>query len=227
MATTLYLRVATAANPPTTGEKSTALPVGTANSNTGTGFEDLSLSTTIGSAQTSKQRTSLAQTAHQDGLIARFTSPALDAQTIAANTWTYGSAAVEPNSNANANWIASLYVWRPGTSAVVGFVYDSDTGLGAPQEFEVTDVAGRVFTFSGAEVTAQADDVLVFEVWYHAAQSKATAYALDFYFDGATKVVASQTSDIGSYIETPGTLTFGGGAPANKRRYSITLTGVG
>lgn len=206
-ATRLFLRLLTAADPASAGEKSTALPVGTFKGNSGAGFEDLALRTAKGAAQTSKALDALAQTAHQDNYLARFTSAPLAAQTIAAQTWTLALAVSEANTNANSFIIASIYVWRPSTQAVVGFIYDSDTALGA--EWSTTE-AGRVVTVSGSAVTTVADDVLVFECWRHAAQGMAVAYTQTVYFDGTTDVVEGTSADAASYIQDTNGLTFGG-----------------
>lgn len=205
MPTRLYLRNLTAANPPTAGEKSTALPVGTFQGNSGAGFEDLSLSTTKGTSQTSKALNSLGQTTDQDSYIARFTSLGLEAQTIAAATWTAALALSEANTNANSFLVGSLYVWRPGTSSVVGFIYDSHTSLGV--EWATTE-DGIVVTVSGSSVTCQANDVIVFEVWRHATQAMGSPYTQTLYFDGTTDVVGSTTTDAASYIENPNNITF-------------------
>lgn len=205
MATKLYLRDLTAANPPSNGEKSTALPVGTFKGNSGAGFEDRALKSAIGSAQTSKSIVSLAQTAHQDNYIVRFTSDRLGAQTINANTWTLAVCLAKTVVNANSLLVLSLYVWRPSSTSVVGYIYDSDTTIGAVwgnTEF------GQVVTFSGSSVTTQDGDVLVLEVWRHAAQNDVGTYTQIVYFEGATDVTAGQTSDAASYLSTPQTLTF-------------------
>lgn len=206
-ATRLFLRDLTAADPPSNGEKSTALPVGTFSGNSGAGFEDRALRTAKGTAQTSKALSSLAQTAHQDNYLARFTSPALAAQTLAAQSWTLALAVSEANSNANSFLIASIYVWRPSTQAIVGFIYDSDTALGV--EWSTTE-DGQVITVSGAAVTTQTDDVLVFEVWRHAAQAMAVAYTQTVYFEGTTDVTGTTTADAASYLEDTNGLTCGG-----------------
>lgn len=208
MATRLYLRNLTADNPPTAGEKSAALPSDTLGANNATGTDETrSLRTTKGSVQTSISKNSDATTAARDNYLCRFTSPALAAQTIAAATWTIAIALSEGNNNANSFLILSLYVWRPSTQAVVGYIYDSHTSLGV--EWGATE-DGQVITFSGAAITVQAGDVLVLEVWRHAVQGMAAAYAQTVYFDGTTDVTDATTSDAASYLEYPGTLSFAG-----------------
>ena len=209
MATRLFLRDLTAANPPTAGEKSTALPVGTFQGNAGAGFEDLALKTTKGVAQVSKALTSLAQLAHQDSYIARFTSDALAAQTIAANTWTLAVATLETNANANSFTIGSIYVWRPSGAAVVGFVYDSDTALGVEW---LTTEDGQVLSPAGAAVVVVDNDVLVLEFWRHAVQGAAMAYSQQLFLEGATDVTGATVADAASYLETPQDLVFAAAA---------------
>lgn len=84
MATKLYFHSSTATYAPTAGEKSTALPDGTAN-NLST-HESRYMNTTIGTTVTSVVQASLAQTARQSGLMARFSSDRLATQTIGAQT---------------------------------------------------------------------------------------------------------------------------------------------
>lgn len=199
--TTLYLRDAAPTNDPGETERSTALPVGT--------FSDFaiavkSLSETIGALETSVSGSSLAQTAHQDNFFTSFSSLALGAQTIDANTWTIGLDVGEGNANANSFLVLSIYVFRE-PSTIVGFIYDSDTALGTEW---VTTGAGRVVTVSGSAVTALANDYIVLEVWRHASQAMAAAYTQTLYYNGDTKVTEGSITSAGSYIETPQVLGF-------------------
>lgn len=202
MPTRLFLRALTPDNSPGETERSTALPVGT--------FKDFllavrALETTKGAAQTSGGSASLAQTAHQDNFFTSFTSDPLTTQTIAANTWTIAIAVSEANTNANSFLVLSLYVFRPSTGSVVGFIYDSDTALGV--EWAAAE-DGQVITFSGVSVVASAGDVLVLEVWRHGVQGMAVGYTQTIYYDGTTDVVDTTTADAASYLETPQILTF-------------------
>jgi hypothetical protein len=210
MATRLYLRAALAAVSPTAGEKSTFYPqVGRlTNLNSGTGFEDLSLSTAKGAAQTSKVRATQADnTTAQECYIARFSSPALAAQTIAANTWSKGIAVQESNSNANQFMAAGvIYVWRPGTSSVVGAVYDASGTYGTEH---TTSEDGEVLNISGSSVTTQDGDILVYEHWTTGTiQGHASSYNITVYFDGTTDVVEATTTDAASWLETPQNLVW-------------------
>lgn len=177
MATTLYCNEAAPTTSPTAGEKSSTLPVGGSNSDSGSGTER-SLSTSRGSGQQTLNWTTAASTAQQSYYLRRFSSPALAAQTISSGSWSYYFIAAESNAAANIYHRLSVYVWRPGTSSVVGFVYDATADLGV----EVNNT-GQSGTFSGSSVTAQDGDILVCELWAVATASMATSYTGTIYYD--------------------------------------------
>lgn len=207
MPTTFYLRDLTAANPPTAGENSTALPVDVLGANNATGTEETrALDIAIGAAEVSIAKASDSTTAARDNYLCRFTSAGLAAQTIAAATWTIAIALSEGNNAANSFLNLSVYIWRPSTNAVVGFIYDSHTNIGA--EWGATE-DGQVITFAGAAVTTTLNDVLVLEVWRHAVQAMSVAYTQTVYFNGATAVTDATTTDAGSYLENPNVISFG------------------
>ena len=197
MATRLYFRETTNLNTnyPTTGDKSTALPVGTDGGDFNQN-QDLSLLAMFNLVPGPSNLTysSLAQTAQQSAMIARFTSPRLRAQTVNANTWTVAFTANESNAAANAFLAVSAYIWRPSTSSVVGFIRDSATTLGVEFNNSLQTV-----TFSGSAVTAEAGDILVVEAWNVATQGMGTSYTITF---------TTSASGTQRYIETPQDLAF-------------------
>lgn len=208
MATRLYLRSNSPSVSPTSGDKSAALPVGTFNNLSG-GVNEGTLEASAGVGSfTSTVGNSLAQTTHQDAYLARWSSATLAAQTISAANWVFAAGFTEGNANANAFLALSVYVWRPGTSAVVGYLYDSDAALGVEW---ATASTGQVITIAGGSVTTQAGDLLVIEAWCHAAtQAMATAYSLAMGYDGPNAVANGvAVSNPASYLEYSGTLTFG------------------
>jgi hypothetical protein len=164
--TRLFLRDVTSALAPSNGTKSAVLPVVAATSNSGAGYEDLSLLGTKGALQVTRSITADVNTNHQDQYIARFTSPPLADGVIPAQTWRLGIAMSEGDAAADSYLVISLYVWRPGTSSVVGYIRDSDSPLGV--EWSATE-DGQVVQFSGLAVTGQEDDVVVLEAWRHKA----------------------------------------------------------
>jgi hypothetical protein len=190
MTTRLYFRNIVSPDAPTADSKSVALPNGTNNSPAANDNQSLLL--TQGS-DVQVDITSLAQTARQSGRFARFTSEPLSSQTISANTWNYTLRNRESNANANAYKAASIYVWRPSTSAVVGYVYDSNEQIGAEWTTNFTNDSSNI---TGSAVTATDGDVLVCEVWYTAAQAKGVSYINSIQYNAS------------SYIETPQDLTF-------------------
>jgi len=190
MATRLYFRDETSSNAPTAGSKSTALPDGTDNSLTANDSQSLLLTT---ATDVQVNITTLAQSTRQSGRFARFTSDLLASQTISANTWNYTLRSRESNNFADAYKAGSIYVWRPSTSSVVGYVYDSNAQIGSEWTTNFTNDSSNI---SGSAVTATNGDVLVIEVWYTAAQAKTVSY---------TNSIQYNTS---SFIETPQDLTF-------------------
>jgi hypothetical protein len=116
-----------------------------------------------------------------------------DHQTISANTWDYTLRNRLSNSLANAYKAGSIYVWRPSTSSVVGYVYDSNAEIGTVWTNNYTNDSSNI---SGSAVTATNGDVLVIEVWYTSAQGKGKSYDVDIQYN------------VDSYIETPQDLTF-------------------
>jgi hypothetical protein len=169
--TTFYFSQSVNSLAPTAGEKSAVWPDGTDNSQA---FSEWTLSRSASTA-TPAAFSSLAQTARQSGIVNRFTSDELAAQTIGAQTWTFIGRGQESNVNANRFFGISLYVWRPSTSSVVGYIYDNVAQLST----EFTTGGGLITcTFSGSSLSINAQDVLVCEVWSTAIQAKATSYTI-------------------------------------------------
>lgn len=188
---------------PTSGEKSTALPVGIINSSTPANYR---LSTTIDTAQNSSGFSSIASTTQQSGVSNRWYSKKLTAQTVSANTWTFFFAATESNNAANAFTSLSVYIWDPVGSSVRGFLYDNSATLGTEWG---TSVSAQSVTFSGSAVTASDNDFLVIEWWNNATHSMATSYILTFYWGGTDDVTTGTgNNSVATYLETPQNLNF-------------------
>jgi hypothetical protein len=192
MATRFFFATDTAAFAPTAGSKSTALPNGTDNSLTANDSQSLLL--TANNSAVTETINTLAQTARQSGRFARFTSGSVTAQTISANTWTVVIDPRESNNSADAFLALSAYVWRPSTNSVVGYIYDSNAQIGSEW---TTSLSSVTYTFSGSAVSAQLGDVVVIEVWYTAAQAKATSYQVQVRYNTSSQ-----------YLETPQDLNF-------------------
>lgn len=200
MATRLYFTdtARDANDSPSSGEKSTALPIGTSNGGTPT---NLFMSTTIGTSQASTTISTLAQTTQQSGVVRRWISNRLTAQTIDANTWTFFSAAAEDNAQANAFTSLSVYVWNPGNSSVRGFVYDNSATLGTKY---ATSQSAQSVTFSGSAVTISDNDYLVAEWWYNATQGMTINYVVTQYWNGTNDTTTGTgNTSTATYLETP------------------------
>jgi hypothetical protein len=192
--TTLYLwRSTLSADPwrPTSGEHSAALPAG---SSAGSFTSWRAMHTApAGVAGAASSRLSLATTSHQDGAIQGFAIP-LKAGSISAQQWTLAIQVETTSLSAKPRTVLSLYVWRPSTSSVVGYIYDSDTPLDASDW--PTTKAGRVYTFGGVAVSGVQDgDLLCLEVWFHAVQSFANSYVNSIYYGGSDTVTAGYSGN--------------------------------
>jgi hypothetical protein len=193
MATTLYLRSDKLEEfIGLGGTQSQVLPDGTDNSLFGF-IDDYTLSTTAGSTQTTTSIATLAQTARQSGRFGSFISPALDTQTISANTWNFTLRNKQTNNNANVYKATSIFVWRPSTASVVGYIYDLADEIGSEWTTNYTNDSSNI---SGSAVSVTKGDVLICELWYTAAQAKAVSYSADVQID------------VNSFIETPQDLVF-------------------
>lgn len=201
MASRFYLRSITQGGfRPSNGEHSVALPSGTG-AGSFTPWDQLDVA--AGTIRGEVVGSSLAQTAHQDGAIQGFSSVQLKAQTIGSGTWTLAVQLKESSANANALLVLSLYIWRPSTGAIVGYIYDSDTTLGSEWSTGPNG-SGQLVTFSGSSVDVEDGDVLALEVWFHAAQASATSFTNSVFLNGSTAVTAGYTgTDPASYLEPP------------------------
>lgn len=151
----------------------------------------------------------------------------LGAQTISAGTWGLGTAVLTSNTAANTFFAVSIYVWRPSTSSVVGYIYDSTTELGNEWRGDFT-AESRLISFSGNSVTAANGDTLIFEIWATAAQGAATSYTNWMFYDAATSTSdfsADGQTDLSSWIDSPVTLTaFDPNAPIGPQNFPNSIT---
>lgn len=205
MATKLYFHDAAPADDPGETERSSVLPAHSDNNDLGIAVK--SMDTVIGSSQVGVNGGSISTLNVQDNFFTSFSSPALAAQTITAQTWTVAVEVSEGNAAANSFIVCSLYVFRPSSTSVIGFIYDNDTPIGS--EWPAAATQGVVTTFGGSEVTAAADDILVFEFWRHGEQGMAMVYTQSLDYDGGTDVTqGTGVTDAASFIETPQDINF-------------------
>jgi len=186
-----------------------------------TAYKMRTMNTTIGTAQASLPLTTWAGSTFQNNFIGFFASePLAGAQTVGGGTMIFNIADLE--ANLASNWWTNglcVYVWRPSTGAIVGFVRDyqgvslgglEPTAASSEQVTHITDI-------TTSAVSAQSQDVIVCEIWVTATQGMATAYANQVFFDGTTvnttenAAVTSQAS----FIEFTENLTFGTPSTAN------------
>ena len=160
---------------------------------------------TAGSSQVSVGGDTIATTNAQDNFFTSFSTPALKAFTFSSGiTWTIGVEVKTGNNSANSRIVLSIYVYRPSTSSVVGFLHDSDTFIGS--DWIGNQTVGVVDTFvqSGGEVVGVSGDILVCEFWRHTnGQVMPMVYAMELDYDGATDPLqAVNSNDSASYVRT-------------------------
>jgi hypothetical protein len=159
--TILYFGSTGSFTSPTAGDKSTYMPQG---SNFASGVAE-SYWTLVrpvdGNGTTLLANIPPGATGVASMYFSRFSSDPLIAQTIPAQTWAYRPK-VQGNARMNVRHVPVMYVWRPSTSAVVGYILDA---TGAQGNIWSTTAGQDVNDFAGASVTTQAGDILVIEAW--------------------------------------------------------------
>lgn len=172
------------------------------------------LSTSPGSLMQAAAFTTIATTTTQTALLyIGATQPLASNQTVGGGAMILNAADSETNTNTNF-WTNSLnvYVWRPSTKSVVGYVRDA-TGASiggaeptAAGSIQVTNITG----ITSSAVSAQAGDIVVVEVWARITQGMGTAYGGSFYYDGSTVNTTENAvvTNHASFIEFTENLTF-------------------
>lgn len=189
---------------------------------------------TIGSSVTNIGGVILNSSLAHENYFTRFVSPPLTAQTISANTWVLNIATSEGIGFANfpvdgddkTNW-ATVYIWRPSTQAVVGFIIEGLTTAQWCEGFAGSNRNQQHVEFTGSSVTAQEGDVICQE--YNIMTDPATASTADIsiWFDGTTVSTTPKTNntDCAAFLETPQDLVFVGEGPTEMDvTDTITLT---
>lgn len=172
-----------------------------------------SMNTTIGTAQVSKSVAS--GTLSRLGYGTKFVSPPLIVTSITAQTWTFvygiggtgftgvgGSDYTWPSTGgSNDHVLVVAYVWRPSTGTKVANIFDGGISVGASGA-NVTERTAYG-TFSGAAVTCQVNDVIIYEMWLGSVSSNNAT--LHIYYDGTTVTTTTNTvvTDIAAFLQTP------------------------
>jgi hypothetical protein len=173
------------------------------------------LSTTIGTTQTSSTGTTVAQTiTAQTPFMAYFCSPPIDANVTISGTFGINIAVAESNTNVNlTSFHPHIYVWRPSTNALVGTLYPTTTELFFTEPAASTEtVANFTNIINVTSVSALVGDVIICEIWFKHVQGMATSYTTTFYYDGTTENTTSGTtvSNHASFVEFSTNITFTG-----------------
>lgn len=188
MVTKFYLHNATTTDFGTLPAAGVSASTVSASAGTTISLVNKSMDATIGTAQASLAKTTLATTTAQKVPIGRWLSAPLAAQTIAAQLVNLGIAGSESSTNSAFGTKTEIVVWRPSTGARVGEVFLG--GTFATGVFSATTEASTLTQSSGnsSSIVLQDDDILIVEVWRNlAVQTMATAYTNTIFFDGTTE----------------------------------------
>ena len=113
----------------------------------------------------------------------------------------------EGNAAANSRFAKSIYIWRPETSSIVNYLFD--TGLPLGVEWSTTEDGQVLITLPPTPFDILRADVVVYEFWRNReGEAMAGSYTQTVYFDGATDVTGSTTTDAASYLETEQDILF-------------------
>lgn len=107
----------------------------------------------------------------------------------------------------------SVYVWRPSTGAVVGYVHDGGAMTGVAEAGAALSIrVNNGSVTSTTTVSAAAGDVLICEIWQQFAQASAVNPSGAIYYDGTTVTTTTNTvaTNHASFLDfSVSTLTFG------------------
>lgn len=178
-----------------------------------------SMDSTIGTGQVEISTTTIGSTAFVEYYVTKFISPLLTGvSSISSNTWTTNFAAKESSLTANFPAPAGgdttnvcVYVWRPSTQAVVGYMRDDYTTNNITEGASANTEYSHNVTWAGSAVSGvQNNDVIIYEQWFEFQQGSTSTFTIYYYYDGTTATTSGNqvVSNHASFVETPQTLTF-------------------
>ena len=133
------------------------------------------LTTTLVQNPLGRTGNALAITGEQSIYWGRHSTPPLAAQTIPAQEWYWGVSCGTQKADAVFFHYPVLYIWRPSTQAVVGWIFDGSVAKGQKWRNGIDPLMSQRFT--GAAITTQDGDILCCEVWSVGTQGTAVASA--------------------------------------------------
>lgn len=171
------------------------------------------MDSTIGTGQQTILNISSAINTQQSVPLAMFASYPLDsAQTVGSIAGVTLNTAQKGSSNAAQFRVTSmlLYVWRPSTGIQVGTLVNGPDVLLGGAAGSTAETVQHLTSIGTGSISAKAGDVIICEIWGTWTQSMATAYDVNFYYDGTTvnTTQGATVANHASFIEFPENLTF-------------------
>jgi hypothetical protein len=170
-----------------------------------------------GQAMALQDASTIATTSAQVGFMGFWASPPLNVdQTVggASQTISVNIGAYESNTNANLDFRAHVYVWRPSTGALIGDCCAfATTPTDTTAEPTVLSIRVATMVIPLAAVSALAGDVIIVELWTATTQSAAASYTVRAYYDGTVETATENAvvTDHAAYFEFSQNLTFSAG----------------
>lgn len=175
----------------------------------------------IGSSVKNLAVATIATVEPQSSYIGAWCSPILDRTQFIGNEAQLCSVGLgQRESSLAANFSVNtvvVYVWRPITGQVVGYLTDSaGVSLGGVEPTAANATQTSYFYFTPKKVLASAGDVIICELWASFQQDTAVSRTGTFYYDGTVGVSDSNSviASPASYIDIAGSdIYFGTPAP--------------
>lgn len=165
------------------------------------------MSLTPGTAQVAATFYSANTLLEQTGLLGRFASNPIanESVVIGAGSIILNSADAN-NGNTRMQFSANsvnIYVWRPSTNSLVGYILDGAGFAFSTKPYLATENVTHITGILGAPVTAIEGDIVVVEVWTTLTQTTANYYQGTWYYNGTTEnnTNAAAVSNHASYIQ--------------------------
>jgi hypothetical protein len=158
-----------------------------------------------------------------------FMSQPLDgAQTVGGGSMTVNVAHSQTNTLANFQAGGyNVYVWRPSTSTVVGYVIDGGTARNGSSPTAANSIqALHQSGISTSAISAADGDHVVCEIWgSHSRSGMPASYGGTFYFDGTTENTTTGTvvTSHASFLELNETLAFQSPATGGARSFAVII----
>lgn len=186
------------------------------------------MNTTLGAAQVTVSCTTADVATTQSQLMSIFASqPLASNQTVGGGTMILNTAQNASSAAAAFQMNAiNVYVWRPSTSTVVGYIRDAGGTQLANNPGGTGETVTNITGITTTAIAAKRGDIIVCEMWSRFTQSMGTAYTVNFYYDGTTAntTQGASVTNHASFVEFTENLTFSATPVLPPKPFVIVIT---